>query len=848
MSSSRSVCSRQSQRSTFSSRSSRSSSDKPKRRTKSLFNLLQLSTTRQNHDDVSILSKDHLENDDDVSNEDPLSDEQKFNWFRKLDELDRCVTGIENKQTSYTEQTFTHQTLEGKDNGSIPSSSGLRKGTTFSTSTSFVQEVIPEKRRNVKNNSSSATRPLAPSIQKENLTITNLFQVNQHQKQMKKMHGGNRSISGKSHGSVKSVHSQKLQEVEIAKTVVLLELEQQKFRQEREDRVDVGHYHSSDQDALSVVSSYTAHDILDDLTECEDLDCQPVWSFRSSRSGRSRSRNRKKGGIGRQSIRSKGSSVSVSSSMSTFQKHQETLAVEPVQSVTTQHSFESHRGRKQERSIGSRSDSRSNSVTSTLATPMRIRTPLGIIPAEEKYKETEQLYQAFLKNLNKQERLAHDTKVLSGASNVRAAIEAQSFNQRTNTKIHGQTVQGNDPGAKEGDRPLSQQWAVDMFGDNQDWFSFNNDFEMCQSLNTSSAHSPHPYSEKSRGGGVSSHLDTSSVGTTSNRSPTKNGEYEHNVVVKDSQQQALRRETNHIHSSDFKLTGRSKSNSVAYGKREVESLSFKYDSQAFGATSTNTRYTFCDDPKVLKRMQKKTNPISPSRINGSLAPKETLLKPGITSDQNFPPVITSSKHTEVESKQGADLQLSRNVKPTNEKKNPKEDFDFSHNDLFDGKETKCPNSAVASSGASKRNNATEISETYMNDTAWETYDSGWQGFATSKKFESIPSGWETEEESDDDDCGDYSTPDTSHLNNASWSASLKIGHKSEWSETSPTGIADLDSATEMEWLKGSTTDHANQNCNGRKNVANGRNAVSGCKKLFSDDLFSKSTDDNMQWL
>jgi hypothetical protein len=840
MSSSKSVCSRQSQRSTFSSRSSRSSSDKPKRRTKSLFNLLQLSTTRQNHDDVSILSKDHLENDDNVSDEDPLSDEQKFNWFRKLDELDRCVTGIENKQTSYTEQTFTHQTLEGNDNGSIPSSSGLRKGATSSTSTSIVQEVIPEKGRNVKNNSSSATRPWAPSIQKENLTITNLFQVNQHQKQMKKMHGGNRSVSGKSHGSVRSVHSQKLQEVEIAKTVLLLELEQQKFRQEREDRVGVGHYHSSDQDALSVVSSYTAHDILDDLTECEDLDCQSVWSFRSSRSGRSRSRNRKKGGIGGQPIRSKGSSMSVISSTSAFQKHQETLAVEPVQSVTTHHSFESHRGRRQERCIGSRSDSRSNSVASTLATPMRIRTPLGTIPAKEKHQETEQLYRAFLKNLNKQERLAHDTKVLSSASNVRAAIEAHSFSKRSNTKI--QTVQGSDPGAKEGGRPLSQQWAVDIFEDNQDWFSFNNDdFEICQSLNTSSTHSPHPHSEKPRGGGVSSHLDTSSVGITSNRNPTENGEYEHDVVMKGSQQQVLRRETNRIHSSDFKSTGRSKSNSVAYGKREVESASFKYDNQTFGATSANTRYTFCDDPKVLKRMQKKTNPISPSRINGSLGPKETLMKPDITSEQPFPAVTTSSNKTQVESKQGADLQLSRNAKPTNEKKNPKEHLDFSQNELFDGKETTC-NSAVASS---TRNNPTVNSETHMNDTAWETYDSGWEGFATSKKFESIPSGWETEEESDDDDCLDYSTPDTSHLNNASWSARLKIGQKSEWSETSPTGIVDLDSATEMEWLKGSTTDHANPNCNGRKNMPNGRKTVTGCKKLFSDDLFSKSTDDNI---
>jgi hypothetical protein len=668
--------------------------------------------------------------------------------------------------------------------------------------------------------------------------ITNLFQVNQHQKQIgamkeKQLHGGNQSISGKSHGSAKSAHSKKLQEVEIAKTVLLQELEQQRLQIER------------DQDALSVVSSYTVHDILDDLTECEDLDSQSVWSFRSSRSGRSVSRSRKKGGIGKQA-RGRKSGSTTGSVTSALQK--------------------------QERPCGSRTGaSSSRSVTSTSGMPMRIRNSLEIKPPETKIEETKQLYRAFLKNLSKQERLAHDTKVLSSASNIRAAIEAQNFSNRSNANIRGQTVQ-ND---KEGDRSFSQQWAVDIFENDHDWFSFS-DFAMGQEPNAFRTHS----CSETRDEGISLHqaaidpstFDISSTFTTANPNPMRNGDPD--IVLKGCQKKDSYREATSSYSSNFKSTERSQIDSIANETKGVDSVSLKYDSRIRGAANPNPRYTFCDDTKVLKRMQKKSMPTSPSRINSSLGQKETLMKPGTASENPLAPVAPSNNNN-AKMEQGA-LQLSRNIKSTNEvsfartsprphglKSNQKDDFDFFHDDLFDCTETNSFKSTVPSSrgdsmkpnsklaretkGLSQTNKSTETLNIQMNESGWEDYDSGWVGFVTSKKFESIPSGWETEEESDDDDCGDCSALDTSHFNNA---GIPRMSHKSVWSETSPTGIADLDSTTEMQWLKGSTAGRAKHISDGmnRRNMQAGSKTASGSKKLFSDDLFDKPSDDVVQWL
>jgi hypothetical protein len=97
-------------------------------------------TTRQSHDDVSILSQHHLENDNDSDGEESLSDEQKLNdWFRKPDELDRCVSGIEKQMLNNNDQQLSQQSFECRDSRSITSSSGVLDNDPFLTRTPFVE-------------------------------------------------------------------------------------------------------------------------------------------------------------------------------------------------------------------------------------------------------------------------------------------------------------------------------------------------------------------------------------------------------------------------------------------------------------------------------------------------------------------------------------------------------------------------------------------------------------------------------------------------------------------------------------------------------------------------------------
>jgi len=70
---------------------------------------------------------------------------------------------------------------------------------------------------------------------------------------------------------------------------------------------------------------------------------------------------------------------------------------------------------------------------------------------------------------------------------------------------------------------------------------------------------------------------------------------------------------------------------------------------------------------------------------------------------------------------------------------------------------------------------------------------GWKGFGKSSAFETIASGWETEDDDDDDD----EDEDESFNIAAPSSLSSKPRHsptQSEWSDTSPTGIAEFQSA------------------------------------------------------
>mmetsp|Transcript_13100 Transcript_13100/g.24623 ORF Transcript_13100/g.24623 Transcript_13100/m.24623 type:complete len:696 (+) Transcript_13100:271-2358(+) len=675
MSSSKSVCSRQSQRSTLSSRSSYSNKSSKRRSSKSsLFHLLQLGKTRQqSHNETSILTsskrqhqlRDHHQNVEEIfndSDQDSLSSEQKLNWFKKLDELDRCVSGIERQQSQ-----MSHSESTSRQSHDASSSSSWN---------ALFHETAPEKRSHVQKHSLRTTRALSPSIQRENLMITNLSQLNQHQMKMGALDRRINNFGGKSQcsGSVKSGRSNKMLEVEIAKTILLQEMQRQgRKMMGGQDRIGKIYHHMVDHDASSVVSSYTVHDILDDLTECEDMDSQSVWSFRSARSGRSMSTNRssgkKKGSVGRQSRGQNASSTTVSSNTSTFQTHGWTSGSGSV--MSDNNAWESDQGtRQQVGSCNSRIEgTRSKSLVTILATTPAITTvknPLVIPPEAYKMDETEQLYRAFLKNLNKQDRLAHDAKVLSNASNIRAAIEAQNFSQRFKAKMHGQTFQENQPVTKEQEggssQQLSEEWAVDIFENDQDWFSFNDFVEMGQSSNA--------FSQRQRG--ISSHrahvhtsgFDTSSLCTTSSRISTANGK--RNMVVQGhvKNQDLTREASSYSSDSDFKSTGILQSDPMGYGTSSLDSLSYKIDSQIGGAAISNPRYNFCDDSKVLKRMQKKSVFDSPTRINNRLDANQLSIKSTATSEELLAPVA-SSNDMQVKSSQDP-LQYSLIVKSTSE--------------------------------------------------------------------------------------------------------------------------------------------------------------------------------------
>uniref|UniRef100_A0A7S3V486 Uncharacterized protein n=1 Tax=Chaetoceros debilis TaxID=122233 RepID=A0A7S3V486_9STRA len=150
---------------------------------------------------------------------------------------------------------------------------------------------------------------------------------------------------------------------------------------------------SIDDDNVSVVSTYTTDHILAELTDNED--CKSVRSSRSQRSRRSRS--------------------------STGHRRASSLLPSPgdISVHTTRRSR-------------SASKSASKSVTTR---KVRLKDTDGGIADE-----TQRLYNSFMKNLSREEMQAHDTKVLSNASNVRAEISAgalaQNRNRNANARVN----------------------------------------------------------------------------------------------------------------------------------------------------------------------------------------------------------------------------------------------------------------------------------------------------------------------------------------------------------------------------------------------------------------------------
>ncbi len=185
----------------------------------------------------------------------------------------------------------------------------------------------------------------------------------------------NRSVStGRSVKSSRSHSSNEVREAEIARTVL------------RQSRAGPG-----EDDNVSVVSTYTTDNILAELNDNED--CISVRSSKSHRSQRSR--------------RSRSSTASRQGNRSFCYDHMESPS--RVKSSTR-----------------SRSKTRSKSV---MTRKVRLKdTDSGVND------ETQRLYNAFMKNLSREQKVAHDTRVLSNASNMRADISAGALAQ--NREVH----------------------------------------------------------------------------------------------------------------------------------------------------------------------------------------------------------------------------------------------------------------------------------------------------------------------------------------------------------------------------------------------------------------------------
>lgn len=197
--------------------------------------------------------------------------------------------------------------------------------------------------------------------------ITNIVQINRnHRDTPSNSILLNKSTSGRSSRSI-----QEVKECEIARTVL------------RQSKEYSNTMMCSDNDAVSVVSTFTTGDILGDLTDNEDS--KSVRSMRSTRSRKSRSRSKSR-------QRNPTSSV----------------ILKPVEPT---------RDRRR----------RPKSVPSGLSM-INLANPRN-------EGESDRLYNAFMKNLSREERIAHDTKILSSASNVRAEISAANISKKSSSTV-----------------------------------------------------------------------------------------------------------------------------------------------------------------------------------------------------------------------------------------------------------------------------------------------------------------------------------------------------------------------------------------------------------------------------
>lgn len=273
-------------------------------------------------------------------------------------------------------------------------------------------------------------------------------------------------VSGRSTVSIQS--QREIRDAEITRTV----LRQAKTKNRSKTTRQSQHQNSAslnnrDDDCASVMSNFTTHDILGDLIDKEQKDwddfqrdwndCQSVRSKRSTRSSRSRSKSVGRGNTSssrrsRSQSRSrrtdggrlddssfngplKSRSKSVSRKMPTsiivdFDADFDSMSVSSKQSSiatsTRKDLSYAPRGKSGE---SSRTTSKSKLMKPVLLSP-------DLKNSAQNEKETEKLYNAFMRNLSKEERAAHDNTILSNASNLRAALSTKVMSHKVTDKEH----------------------------------------------------------------------------------------------------------------------------------------------------------------------------------------------------------------------------------------------------------------------------------------------------------------------------------------------------------------------------------------------------------------------------
>ena len=555
--------------------------------------------------------------------------------------------------------------------------------------------------------------------------------------------GHRRLSSGKSVSGRSVRSSREARAFEIARTIL---------RQVKDGSTVIKNNDHDDYDTASVVSTFSTVEILGDLTDNEDSKSIRSMRSRSSRRSRSRSKSR----------------------------HRKS----PSSTLTSNDSPRVRRGR-------------SKSVTSE---------PSGLIVSESK-SESERLYDAFMKNLSREEMIAHDTKVLSTSSNVRAELSAARMSRKT----------------LDDDR-ASTRSRVNRFND---WFEEKDLFPV-DLLRDGAAKSVS--SRFAEGVKKSSLSRASSAPESIFLSETNSTQFSHEGQQPDSygrfQELPQRAQKSRAGPIAKKLNRRPKSpttrnstvqhnfpqNDDPFDSNQV----LKNNIDAFATFAkpskrTSPRFTFSDKTNCRagkSSHMKEFDVDSPVRDAISVRQKSLPKTSENSFVPRFGPKATLVKST---SNQWSDFNLFNSKEGSNKERK-------------DGKHRKKTNKSDTLSSASRRSAPDFFKDKHQFDNSSSAnfysdpfsvsvsspehkhsnaFASDFQGFGKSTKFESIPSGWEAEESEDDETRMRLfaNTPKNAL-------------QKSAFSDGSPSGIAEFDS----EWPKGGNEEFPKMNLFSERNL------------------------------